>query len=265
MYGITFDNNTGVGIVNENADALYDEINLIRKSGNYGFPTFQPANVSPELSNFSGSILPIRSYNPVIVPTQTIHYEGNKIKEFGNNYLFGSYNGRIYSLKIDINSRQLTEQKIELELSPFEGITAIAQSPHGEIYFGGYSIFRLRSLHSTEQELFPVEVIYSRNMKPTTMHLNTSGDGATLDISLEYSNHTAATSSADDSISLRVPEVLFPSVKSAELSIESNKKIEPDIEINKMSNSDYVTIEIPLQGLRPSKLSISDVMENIEN
>jgi hypothetical protein len=102
-------------------------------------------------------------------------------------------------------------------------------------------------------------------MKPTTMHLNTSGDGATLDISLEYSNHTAATSSADDSISLRVPEVLFPSVKSAELSIESNKKIEPDIEINKMSNSDYVTIEIPLQGLRPSKLSISDVMENIEN
>jgi aldose sugar dehydrogenase len=93
MYGIAFDNNTGLGIVTENGDALYDEINLIQKSGNYGFPTFQPANVSPELANSSDSIRPLRSYNPVIVPTQAIYYEGNKIKDFKDNYLFGSFNG----------------------------------------------------------------------------------------------------------------------------------------------------------------------------
>src|SRR5918995_6308175 len=161
MYGIAFDNNKGLGIVTENGDALYDEINLIQESGNYGFPTFQPANVSPELANSSDSTHPLGSYNPVIVPTQVIYYEGNKIKEFKDTYLFGSFNGRIYSLDIDTNSGKLTELKAELGLSPFEGITAIAQSPKGDIYFGGYSIFRLKSLHSIQQQLFPFEVISS--------------------------------------------------------------------------------------------------------
>jgi glucose/arabinose dehydrogenase len=257
MYGIAFDNDTGLGIVTENGDALYDEINLIQKSGNYGFPTFQPANVSPELANSSDSILPLRSYSPVIVPTQAIHYEGNKIKEFKDNYLFGSFNGRIYSLDIDKNSGKITELKAELDLSPFEGITAIAQSPKGDIYFGGYSIFLLRSLHTIEQEVFPFEIVSPNSMWPTSMHLSASRNGATMDISFDYRNHSAATSSSTDSISVRAPESLFQGVKAAVLSIASDKEIEPDIEINKASNSDYITVVIPLKGSRPLELLIS--------
>jgi hypothetical protein len=115
MYGIAFDKNTwlgGLGMVTENVDVLYDEINLIQKSGNYGFPTFQSPNISPELSNSSGSIAPVQSCD--------------------------------------------TEREIELQSFPFEGIISIAQSPMGDIYFGGYSIFRIKpiSIQPTQQVLF---------------------------------------------------------------------------------------------------------------
>jgi hypothetical protein len=89
------------------------------------------------------------------------------------------------------------------------------------------------------------------------MHLSASRTGATMDISFDYSNHSAATNPTPNYITVRAPETLFPSVKSALLSIESNKEIEPDIEINKASNSDYITVVIPLLGSRPSELSIT--------
>ena len=72
MFGIAFDNKDNIGIVTENGDVLYDEINLIKKGGNYGFPTFQPANISPELSNSTVDIKPLRSYWKTQGPTQAL-------------------------------------------------------------------------------------------------------------------------------------------------------------------------------------------------
>lgn len=40
MYGLAFDNN-GLGLVSENGDSLYDEVNTNEKGANYGSPTFQ--------------------------------------------------------------------------------------------------------------------------------------------------------------------------------------------------------------------------------
>ena len=52
MFGIAFDNK-GNGIVTENGEALYDEINLLKPGGNYGFPMLQPMGKAPELANSS--------------------------------------------------------------------------------------------------------------------------------------------------------------------------------------------------------------------
>ena len=73
MFGIAFDNK-GNGIVTENGEALYDEINLLKPGGNYGFPMLQPMGKAPELN--SSSIPPIRSYKSTIAPTQAIYYPG---------------------------------------------------------------------------------------------------------------------------------------------------------------------------------------------
>ena len=49
IFGVAFDKKSGIGVVTENGDAHFDEINILKKGGNYGFPTLQPADISPQL------------------------------------------------------------------------------------------------------------------------------------------------------------------------------------------------------------------------
>lgn len=157
MYGIAFDDD-GTGLVTENGDVRYDEINLIAKGGNYGFPTSQPANLPPERANDS-SIKPLRSYWDTIAPTQMIYYEGDAVPELKGMFLFGSFTGDIYALKLSEDKKSIVEElKIELSHFPFVPTVGIAQSPDGKIYYGGYQIYTLDSIGKREQILFPIQV-----------------------------------------------------------------------------------------------------------
>jgi glucose/arabinose dehydrogenase len=157
MYGIAFDDD-GTGLVTENGDVRYDEINLITKGGNYGFPTSQPANLPPERANDS-SIKPLRSYWDTIAPTQMIYYEGDAVPELKGMFLFGSFTGDIYALKLSEDKKSIVEElKIELSHFPFVPTVGIAQSPDGKIYYGGYQIYTLDSIGKREQILFPIDV-----------------------------------------------------------------------------------------------------------
>ena len=157
MYGIAFDGN-GTGLVTENGDVRYDEINLLVKGGNYGFPTSQPANLPPERANDS-SIKPLRSYWDTIAPTQMIYYEGDAVPELKGMFLFGSFTGDIYALKLSEDKKSIVEElKIELSHFPFVPTVGIAQSPDGKIYYGGYQIYTLDSIGERKQILFPIEV-----------------------------------------------------------------------------------------------------------
>ena len=127
IFGIAFDKKSGIGVVTENGDAHFDEINILKKGGNYGFPTLQPADISPQLGNNS-SIKPIRAYWETIAPTQAIFYDGEKFPVFKDKLLFGSYNkGFIYALGLNNNNSITDEMAIE-----FNGIEdnaiALAQS-----------------------------------------------------------------------------------------------------------------------------------------
>lgn len=164
IFGISFDSNRGFGIIAENGDALYDEINLITKGGNYGFPTLQPPNIAPEKADPSLSILPLRSYWKPPAPTQTIYYEGNKFPELKNRFLFGAFDGNIYSLMFDPHDKKIIEEeKILLKFYPYSPITALAKAPNGDIYFGGYGIYKLQRIDSSTKEefVFPVRLDFS--------------------------------------------------------------------------------------------------------
>jgi glucose/arabinose dehydrogenase len=175
MYGIAFDKNTGLGIVTENGDALYDEINLIQKSGNYGFPTFQPPNVSPELSNSTLAIKPIRSYWSTIGPTQAIYYTGDKFPLLKGMYLFGTFTGNIYGIRLGSDAKHIVgEIHILLRHYPFEAVVGIAQSSDGRIFFGGYNIYELIGLEANtiQQDMFPVERDSSDNIETNKLELS---------------------------------------------------------------------------------------------
>lgn len=146
IFGIAFDKKSGIGVVTENGDAHFDEINILKKGGNYGFPTLQPADISPQLGNNS-SIKPIRAYWETIAPTQAIFYDGEKFPVFKDKLLFGSYNkGFIYALGLNNNNSITDEMAIE-----FNGIEdnaiALAQSSSGDVYFGAYNIYKLTSIN----------------------------------------------------------------------------------------------------------------------
>jgi glucose/arabinose dehydrogenase len=157
MYGIAFDN-SGTGLTTENGDLLYDEINLITKGGNYGFPTLQPPNLPPERANNS-SLKPLRTYWETIAPTQMIYYEGDAVPELKGMFLFGSYTGDIYGVKLSEDEKKVVQElKIDLEHYPFVPTVGIAQSPDGKLYYGGYQIYTLDSIDLREQMLFTVTV-----------------------------------------------------------------------------------------------------------
>ena len=157
MYGIAFNHN-GTGLVTENGDVRYDEINLIKNGGNYGFPTSQPANLPPERANDT-SIKPLRSYWETIAPAQMIYYDGDALPELKGMFLFGSFTGDIYALRLSEDGNNIIQEiKIELEHYPFVPTVGIAQSPDGKIYYGGYQIYTLDSISEAEQMLFTIEI-----------------------------------------------------------------------------------------------------------
>jgi glucose/arabinose dehydrogenase len=157
MYGIAFDNG-GTGLTTENGDLLYDEINLITKGGNYGFPTLQPPNLPPERANNS-SVKPLRTYWQTIAPTQMIYYEGDTVPELKGMFLFGTFTGDIYAVKLSEDKKKIVQElKIDLQHYPFVPTVGIAQSPDGKIFYGGYQIYTLDSIGVSEQMLFTISV-----------------------------------------------------------------------------------------------------------
>lgn len=66
-YGIAFGKD-GTGVMTEAGDYQYDEINVIHKGRNYGFPNLQPLNLPPERTNNSSS-KPARTYWDSPTPT----------------------------------------------------------------------------------------------------------------------------------------------------------------------------------------------------
>ena len=166
MFGIAFDE-SGHGIVTENGDTHFDELNLLQKGGNYGFPNIQ----NPALSSLvtkSNFIQPIREYDRVIAPAQTIFYTGIKYPGLNNRFIVASYNdGNLHAIGVNETHGQIfvDDLIIDFEHVTPDNIVSVAQSPSGNIYYGGYDIYKLQSLSASVKQLaFPVRTNLSRGI-----------------------------------------------------------------------------------------------------
>jgi glucose/arabinose dehydrogenase len=210
MYGIAFDNN-GTGLITENGDVLYDEINLIVKGGDYGFPTLQPPNMPPERANNS-SIKPLRSYWQTIAPTQMIYYEGDVLPELKGMFLFGSFTGDIYAVKLSEDNKKIIQEiKIDLEHYPFVPTVGIAQSPDGKIYYGGYQIYTLDSIGKPEQMLFTISLDGPSAVDIGGINVDEKQKRITIDAS------TKGALNPDDTLAATIPRHLLDNITSVVL------------------------------------------------
>jgi glucose/arabinose dehydrogenase len=218
IFGLAFDKN-GTGVVTENGEAHYDEINILKKGGNYGFPNTQPPSRSPLLDN-SSSVKPIRAYWVTVAPTQAIFYYGDKFELLKNKFLFGSYNqGSIYVL--GLNSTHYVSDEMVINFPEIvENAISMAQSPSGDIYFGGYNIYKLTSIETEdkEQNMYFIDLTthgariegLSFNSTSSTLALSVKTDGnylsssaPTIQVSIPkrlQSGNFEVTSSGNDSM-----------------------------------------------------------------
>ncbi len=180
IFGIAFNEKDGIGIFTENNDRLFDEINVLKKGGNYGFPIMQPENRHWKVSNSTIDIKPLRSYYYSIAPTQTIYYASDDFPYLKDTFLVGTYTGDIYSLEISNSSKKISsevtphndpetvdnENHIQINLYPFESVIGLTQTPGGDIYFGGYHIYKLDSIitDDPEQIIFSLQFDYPDNI-----------------------------------------------------------------------------------------------------
>jgi hypothetical protein len=239
MYGVAFDQD-GTGLVTENGDVRYDEINIIKNGGNYGFPTSQPANLPPEQANDS-SIKPLRSYWETIAPTQMIYYDGDTLPELKGMFLFGSFTGDIYALKLSEDGNRIVQEiKIELEHYPFVPTVGIAQSPDGKLYYGGYQIYTLDSISEAEQMLFTINIESPSALEISEIRVEQEQKRIILDASIN------GTLTPDATLIARVPRTLLDNISA--VSVESQQGSSPiEFFINEVG-SIYTTIRVDLEN-----------------
>jgi glucose/arabinose dehydrogenase len=247
MYGIAFDDDA-IGLVTENGDVRYDEINLITKGGNYGFPTSQPANLPAERANDS-SIKPLRSYWDTIAPTQMIYYEGDAVPELKGMFLFGSFTGDIYALKLSEDKKSIVEElKIELAHFPFVPTVGIAQSPDGKIYYGGYQIYTLDSIGEREQILFTIEVDSPSAVNIGEISVNQEQERIMIDANLN------GTVPPDAILTIRIPRGLVENVTTAVVDSQQGPNA-IDFSINELG-PEYTTIGVNIGSQAPKSGSL---------
>lgn len=205
MYGIAFDD-SGTGLITENGDFHYDEINLITKGGNYGFPTLQPPNLPPERAD-NDSIKPLRSYWDAIAPTQMIYYDGDAVPELKGMFLFGTFTGHIYAVKLSDDKTKIV-QEIDIHLGhyPFVPTIGIAQSPDGKIYYGGYQIYTLDSISEREQEIFTVQVDAPSAVDVAEVRVEEARNRIVIDAGID------GTISTDAMMTIKFPRALLNNV-----------------------------------------------------
>ena len=223
IFGIAFSNTkenaaTGTGLVAENGGRYNDEINILKKGGNYGFPyksklisRSQPsqANYGQPTDNIT-SEAPARTYFRLITPTQMIFYDGNKFPALRDKFVVCAYGeNSIYALAINDTGGLVDE--LDVRLPDLRGhLIAISKSPTGDIFLGGESIYRLVSIGSNREVLtYFVDAMGNNSTEVNRMSINLSSKVLSFEVMDKGKDVTGLVAPPAISLQLKVPKSLL--------------------------------------------------------
>jgi glucose/arabinose dehydrogenase len=107
-----------------------DEVNIIKKGKNYGWP------VVHHKMHKEGMVDPVLEFTPAIAPAGAMFYNGNMFPEFNNNFFFCCLRGEgIVRVIVDENDPEKIISYDKMKEIDFGRIRDIEEAPDGSIYF----------------------------------------------------------------------------------------------------------------------------------
>lgn len=114
-----------------------DEINIIEKGRNYGWPNVKGlCNETAESSfcKLNNVVEPLIHWTPTIAPSGITFYNAEYIPQFKNSLLLAVLKGsKLMQLKLDDTQTKIVETK-DFYVNHFGRLRAVCQSPDGKIY-----------------------------------------------------------------------------------------------------------------------------------
>ncbi len=138
--GLVWDNDNNRLWTIEHGPRGGDEINLVEKGKNYGWPVISygkeywgPIAVG-ESTHKKGMMQPVKYYVPSIAPGSLLYYSGDAFPQWRGNLFSGALKLRhLNRVVLDKNGKAIAEERLLKDLK--ERIRALAQSLEGWIYF----------------------------------------------------------------------------------------------------------------------------------
>ena len=195
--------------------------------------------------------------------------------------MVGTFDGNIYALTLDGSGKHMIEQeKIAIDHFPFEPVIFIAQSPSGDIYYGGYHIYKLKSVYvsTKRQDLFPLE-IKSSSSNVGIKEIRVSGIGGENVIDIRSSaypttnKNQSSSSSSSPFLQLSIPREIINHISSVTSAIANDQVDQPStlpvsfaLDENSSSSDNVITIRLK-SGTYYPQLSIKGftTISNISN
>lgn len=103
-----------------------DEVNIVEKGKNYGWPTIHHTQTA------SGLEPPLLEYTPACAPASGTFYRGSVFSQFKGNFFFGCLRGE-RMIRVVLDGRRVVSQ--ENLLQNYGRIREVAEGPDGYLYF----------------------------------------------------------------------------------------------------------------------------------
>jgi glucose/arabinose dehydrogenase len=104
-----------------------DEVNIIEKGKNYGWPIIHHTQSREGLES------PLLEYTPAVAPASGTFYRGSKFPQFRGNFFFGCLRGQTI-IRVVLDGKRVVSQERLLERQ-YGRIRDVAEGPDGAIYF----------------------------------------------------------------------------------------------------------------------------------
>ena len=103
-----------------------DEVNIVEKGKNYGWPIIHHTQTREGLES------PLLEYTPACAPASGMFYRGSAFPKFKGNFFFGCLKGERL-IRVELNGRKVVSQ--EDVIKDYGRIRDVAEGPDGNLYF----------------------------------------------------------------------------------------------------------------------------------